>query len=59
MKISELIKELKEIQLSYGDLDCVQIKHDPYDFDFYLVDPEFKVIDNPCGDGKIVKLLDD
>lgn len=67
MKISELIKDLKEIQLQYGDLECAKVLHTYVEshttqgayFDTSLTEPNIEVVDNPCGDGKILMIEED
>lgn len=59
MKITELIKQLQEIHSRYGDLDCIKTRHDPNDFEIYALDPDVEVVDNPCGDGKVIMMAEE
>lgn len=67
MKISDLINKLKYIQLEYGDLECAKLIHayvESYNeqgayFETSLTEPNIEVVDNPCGDGKILMIEED
>lgn len=64
MRISDLIKQLKEIQLEYGDLEYGKLIHTYVDshteqgayFETNITEPNIEVIDNPCGDGKLLMI---
>lgn len=61
MKISNLIEYLTQAKAQYGDLECASILHTfvspeiwGYNYEMSLIEPNIEVVDNPCGDGKIV-----
>lgn len=66
MKISNLINQLKSIQLEHGNIECAKVLHTAvnpdeygYSYETSLTEPDIEVIDNPCGDGKILMLSED